>query len=120
MHSLSKVLFRSHYKQLAKISSENSVQISKYKFENLIRLADKSFEVNDHCTGCGTCSQICPVNNIKIINNKPEWQHHCENCYACYVWCPNDAIQGEIVAYNKKYHHPDVKISDMMKSIKNE
>lgn len=115
--SLSKAMFRRHYKQLAKISSEDSELISDYTFENLIHFADKSFEVNDQCKGCGTCAQICPVNNIKIVKNKPEWQHRCENCYACYAWCPNKAIFGEIVAYNKNYHHPEVRISDMIDRI---
>ncbi|MFX1379070.1 MAG: EFR1 family ferrodoxin [Promethearchaeota archaeon] len=112
LRSLSKITFRSRYRKLAKISTDKS----KYSFEDFIRLADKSFEVNENCNGCVICAQICPVNNIKIIENRPKWQHHCENCYACYVWCPNDAIYGEIVAYNKKYHHPDVKVSDMIKN----
>lgn len=117
--SLSKAIFRLHYKKLAEVSEvskEKTEDKIHYSFEQLIHLADKSFKVNDKCNSCGICAQICPVDNIEIVNGKPLWQHHCETCYACYVWCPNNAIYGEIVAYNKKYHHPEVKISDLIRS----
>ena len=84
--------------------------------EEIICLLDKSFKVNEKCNGCGICSQICPVNNIKMINNKPKWLNHCETCLACYHWCPNRAIKGGVAPTNEYYyHHPDVKISDIMK-----
>jgi len=111
---LLKYIFHSHYEKLANVATKKAKGFVKYTFEELIQLADNSFKVNEKCNGCGTCAKICPVNNIKMIENRPEWQHHCETCYACYTWCPHNAIFGEIVAYNKKYHHPDVKISDML------
>ncbi|TXT63098.1 MAG: hypothetical protein BAJALOKI1v1_790011 [Promethearchaeota archaeon] len=87
---------------------------SKLSFEEMIPFADKSFKVNEKCNVCGICAKICPVQNIKIINNKPQWQHECETCFACYVWCPQEAIFGEIVAYNERYHHPEISLSDMI------
>ena len=84
-------------------------------FEEKIPLADHSFRVRDTCTGCGTCAGVCPVGNIKIADGRPVWRHRCETCYACYQWCPNEAIYGEIVRYNDRYHHPDVILSDMIK-----
>lgn len=112
---LSKLMFTSRYRKLAEVSSEESEDASNLTFDYLVQHADKSFQANDRCTGCGICKRLCPVDNIEIVNNRPEWQHHCETCYACYYWCPQDAIHGEIVAYNKKYHHPDVSLSDMLK-----
>jgi MinD superfamily P-loop ATPase len=80
----------------------------------LTKNADKAFLLNDKCVGCGTCSRICPVSNIKMKDNRPEWQHNCETCYACYTWCPNASIHGEIVEYERRYHHPGIDLSDML------
>ncbi|MDR2194165.1 MAG: 4Fe-4S binding protein [Treponema sp.] len=47
---------------------------------------DKKFTVNNNCTGCGICEKVCPVDNIEILNNKPQYKHHCEQqdflCFA--------------------------------------
>ena len=82
-------------------------------FDKLTLLADRSFRLNERCNGCAICEKICPVKNIKMIEKKPVWQHRCENCYACFQWCPHDAIYGEIVEYEKKYHHTNVKVTDL-------
>ncbi len=57
----------------------------------------------------------CPVNNITMVNGKSVWQHSCETCFACFQWCPQGAIRGEIVEYEKRYHHPDVRLADMLR-----
>ena len=88
---------------------------SKNSFSELIPLADQSFRTNENCTGCGTCARVCPVNNIKMVNGKPVWLHHCETCYGCYGWCPENAVCGDIVAYNDWYHNPEVKLSEMLR-----
>lgn len=56
------------------------------KIEELVRMMDISFSSNEKCNGCGICSKVCPVSNIKINDNKPVWLHHCETCLACYNW----------------------------------
>jgi len=85
-------------------------------FSELITEADRSFRVNEKCSGCGICVQVCPVSNIKLVDGRPVWQHHCETCLACYSWCPQAAIGGEIVSYNTRHHHPKVKLTDMLKT----
>jgi Pyruvate/2-oxoacid:ferredoxin oxidoreductase delta subunit len=102
-----KPVFLGRYKKLS-----NS---SHLPFNELIPLADKSFHYDEKCNGCGICTRVCPINNIKMVENRPVWQHHCENCFACYGWCPEEAIHGDIVSYNERYHHPEVKISDMLR-----
>ncbi|BDZ69895.1 EFR1 family ferrodoxin [Methanobacterium petrolearium] len=84
-------------------------------FKQLIWLSDKRFYTDDDCEGCGTCSQVCPVNNIRIIEEKPQWQHHCEICFACLNWCPNGAIHGEWISEEVRYHHSDIEVADMLK-----
>jgi len=75
-----------------------------------------AFTSNENCTGCGTCQKLCSQNNIEIVDNKPSWSDHCINCFACLNWCPNGAITpGNADLGIKNYHHPEVKISDMIK-----
>jgi len=83
--------------------------------DDLIPLVDTSFEVDETCNGCGLCARICPVGNIKMVDDRPVWQHHCETCYACFQWCARKAIHGSVVEYEKRDHHPEVKIAAMLK-----
>ncbi|MCW4028973.1 MAG: EFR1 family ferrodoxin [Candidatus Bathyarchaeota archaeon] len=76
---------------------------------------DKKFNATDACVSCGLCSQICPVQNIKLEDHRPVWQHHCERCLACIQWCPTEAIQyGTKTANRQRYHNPTVKAQDII------
>jgi ferredoxin len=76
---------------------------------------DKQLTADSNCNGCGVCEQVCPVNNIKMGEGRPAWQHHCEQCFACLHWCPQVAVQyGKNTAGRARYHHPDVKIKDII------
>jgi ferredoxin len=75
-----------------------------------------AFVSDEKCDGCGICMRICPVDNIEMIDNRPSWSNHCASCFACLQWCPKESIQaGSITVNMKRYHHPNVKISDIMK-----
>ena len=77
---------------------------------------DKNFWADDKCNGCGICAKVCPVSNIEMVDDRPVWQHHCEKCLTCIQWCPEEAIQfKDVTLKRKRYHHPDVKLSDMLK-----
>ena len=109
---LTSVLFRlsrkmavSRYRNLSGMKNDN--------FEHLVKNADRALMVGNECDGCGTCAKVCPVGNIILNNNRPEWQHNCENCHACFTWCPKAAIYGDLVEYETEYHHPEIKLSDM-------
>ena len=76
---------------------------------------DKGFWVDAKCNACGICKTVCPCGNIELAAGKPVWRHHCEQCLACIQWCPQEAIQlGKKTSGYKRYHHPEVKLSEMV------
>ena len=82
-------------------------------FQELIPLTDRSIGVDGNCSGCATCTKVCPVGNILMVEDRPVWQHRCEMCFACDEWCPQRAIHHWSRAEGVKYHHPSVKAKDM-------
>jgi ferredoxin len=52
---------------------------------------DNRFSIDDHCTQCGTCTKVCPMNNI-VVETQPEYQHNCSFCLACIHNCPEKSI----------------------------
>lgn len=80
-----------------------------------INMMDNSFHVENSCDGCGICGQLCPVDNIKMKDNTPTWNNHCQQCFGCLQWCPKQAIQyGKRTANIKRYHHPQIKVKDII------
>ena len=98
-----------HLEEVAGIPSPSGLDV-----EGLIPLTDRAFSVNDRCTGCGICAQVCPAANIEIVDERPAWLGHCENCLACVNWCPQDAIRGGIVRDAYRYRHPGVTLGEMV------
>ena len=102
-------------------SRYNKLLNSHLTMDEIRPMMDVSFRTDDKCDGCGLCSGICPVNNIKMVDGVPSWQHHCERCMACLQWCPKEAIEFDKDSIGRKrYHHPDVKLSDMLKRKRSE
>ena len=76
---------------------------------------DEKFTADGKCTGCGLCAKVCPVQNIKIENQRPCWRHGCEQCLACIHWCPCEAIEyGKNTIGRTRYRNPNVKVEDIM------
>lgn len=55
-------------------------------------ITDRKFHATDDCIHCGQCEQVCPLNNIAMVDGKPRWNGQCTNCMACYHHCPKNAI----------------------------
>ncbi len=73
-----------------------------------------AFQADDSCTQCGTCSRICPVSNIEMVDGRPQWLDRCVNCFACLHWCPVNAISlGGLDMGIAQYHHPDIALEDV-------
>lgn len=49
-------------------------------------------KISSKCVGCGLCSQICPMKNIEIKDNKAIAGNKCTMCYRCISKCPQRAI----------------------------
>ncbi len=110
MYLMLQNLYIAHLKK-----KSNEPRNTNLKYRELIPLTDRSIYADDKCNGCATCEKVCPVHNIAMIENKPVWQHHCEMCLACVEWCPVKAIHHWNIDEGKEYHHPDVKMSDMLR-----
>lgn len=53
----------------------------------------KKFYATGACISCGKCANVCPLNNIRLENGKPEWGKNCTHCMACICRCPVEAIE---------------------------
>jgi Pyruvate/2-oxoacid:ferredoxin oxidoreductase delta subunit len=62
----------------------------------------KTYYTNTACNNCNLCVKQCPVNAIKIVDNRPFWTFHCESCMHCMSYCPHKAIEtahGPIIGF---------------------
>jgi len=90
--------------------------LNKLSFPQVPKM-DKKFWVDEKCNGCAVCEKICPAKNIVMNAGKPAWQNRCEQCLACIQWCPKEAIQyGKKTPGYARYHHPEIKLADMLHS----
>jgi ferredoxin len=53
----------------------------------------KSFIASHKCTHCNLCVKQCPVNAIKLVDDRCFWTHKCESCMHCMNICPDRAIE---------------------------
>lgn len=110
------------YRMLRKVVAEalrkyaNEPENTPLTVYELMPLTDNSIYADETCSGCGICTDVCPVQNIQIDDNRPVWRHHCEMCLACVEWCPVQAIHHWCRVEGRSYHHPEVTLSDMMVS----
>jgi len=53
----------------------------------------KTFFASKKCNGCKICEDYCPVEAIRIIDDRPYWSFYCESCMRCMNTCPQQAIE---------------------------
>jgi ferredoxin/flavodoxin len=83
-------------------------------FREKVNESDINFYSEDNCNSCSICENICPVNNIIMIDGRPEWQHKCQQCFACINFCPEKAIQfGTGTLKTQRYHNPEITIEEI-------
>lgn len=59
-------------------------------------------EINDSCTGCGTCVRNCPVDAITIRDGKAHIDRDkCIKCFTCAEVCPVNAVEVQRRLFNR-------------------
>jgi len=108
-------IIRNNQKGKVKEGSIYPMKNSYFSFIKEVNTMDEKYYTDENCDGCGICQKICPVDNIKLVNEKPEWQHKCQMCTSCLHYCPQKAIQwGEYTEGRDRYNHPYIKLKELI------
>lgn len=76
------------------------------------------FRIDPTCCGCGTCTQVCPVDNIKLPKSKPIFFTHCISCLACTQNCPQNAIRLTNEKSKERFRNSNINLDDIISSNK--
>ena len=70
----------------------------------------------DKCIGCNNCVRVCPMENIRLTDNKALIGDRCTVCFACVHACPQQAIStnGQTVRKERQYRNPQIKLKDLL------
>lgn len=74
-------------------------------YNYFLNINDKGFTVDDNCISCNKCVESCPLNNIKLISERPVWQGNCTHCMACIACCPEEAIEYKDVSKGRNRNY---------------
>lgn len=77
---------------------------------------DKAFKIEEHCIGCGICSQVCPVDNINIINKVPSFKNNCIGCLSCTHNCPQNTIRVNKEKSKVRFRNNHISLKEIISS----
>lgn len=100
-------------RETADYASAELLPLSKVAYPNNFR----GITAEEHCTACGICMRVCPMENIRIKNGRALIGDNCATCLACFHFCPTEAIwmsRQENIARRRKYHHPEITLHDIL------
>lgn len=75
--------------------------------------ADEKYIIQEGCTQCKLCENVCPVGNITVTDH-PEFLHHCEACHACLHICPNHVIVFPAYHGDGRYINSHIKKKELI------
>jgi ferredoxin/flavodoxin len=59
----------------------------------------KRIMCSEDCIGCGSCSNNCPAENIKMEGGRPVFGKQCHLCLSCLYGCPRKALSPGIMKF---------------------
>lgn len=63
-----------------------------YPWFKRFAMSPKPFRSTGACTVCGACARKCPLGNITMTADGPQWGANCALCLRCYHVCPRHAV----------------------------
>ena len=70
---------------------------------NTFLVKDNPFRTSEACTACGLCARSCPLRDIAMKDERPQWgQTSCTGCLRCFHKCPQRAIDWGKYTKGKK------------------
>ena len=77
-----------------------------------------ALRITDDCYGCGICTQVCPVGNLKLKNGKSvRIEKTCLFCLACIHACPGNAIRLKKEKNpNARYRNEHISLSQLIEA----
>ncbi|TFG01198.1 MAG: hypothetical protein EU542_07365, partial [Promethearchaeota archaeon] len=92
-----------------------SIEKTNKTFRDGVFKMDEFFFADENCTSCGICEQVCPINNIILVDGKPQWQHECQMCVACINYCPEESIQYDEKTQDRgRYQNPEITVEEII------
>ncbi len=61
-------------------------------WDTVIRVPGLALHVGPACTGCGQCTDVCPVGAISLQHGRASVASSCKGCGRCAALCPSGAI----------------------------
>jgi ferredoxin len=72
-----------------------------FLYEVAENYARSRFRADEQCVGCGLCVELCPVDNVELLNGRSAFGDQCALCMRCVHACPQEAIQIGKITLNK-------------------
>lgn len=107
---------RKHMKASASLGQRAFTYVIDSATSNTEKNAQK-YIVNDKCTKCGICAQVCLAKNI-AVTDKVRFSNHCAGCEACLHHCPQNAIHLKNEKSNKRWRNPEVSLKEIIEANK--